>query len=119
MVWDVEGTDEFAEWFGGLERSDKVRVEAAMEALEELGPALGRPWADSLEGTELKELIPRGGYIRILFRFDPRRTGILLLGGDKGQQWHVWYRENIPKAERLYEIYLDELRNEDLIDEDQ
>jgi hypothetical protein len=30
-VWNVEGTDEFADWFGGLERSDKARVEAAIE----------------------------------------------------------------------------------------
>ena len=118
MVWVVEGTDEFADWFGGLERSDQVRVEAAIEALEELGPGLGRPWADSLAGTELKELRPRGGYLRILFRFDPRRTGILLLGGDKEQHWQDWYRENITKAERLYEVYLAELRAEGLIDED-
>lgn len=115
-MWPIEGTDEFADWFAGLDRSDKVRVEAAIEALEELGPGLGRPWADSLEGTELKELSPRGGHIRILFRFDPRRTGILLLGGDKDQEWQAWYRGNVPKAERLYEVYLDELRAEGLIE---
>lgn len=32
---------------------------------------MGRPWVDSLAGTRLKELIPRGGHIGIRFRFDP------------------------------------------------
>ena len=114
-MWDVDATDEFAEWFGGLDRQEKVRVEATIERVEEEGPALGRPWADSLRGTKVKELIPRGGQLRILFRFDPRRTAILLLGGDKNKQWHTWYRENIPVAERLYEAYLNQLRKENLI----
>lgn len=114
-MWDVEGTDEFADWFGGLTRGDQVRVEAAIERLEEDGPGLGRPWADSLAGTALKELVPRGGHIRMLFRFDPRRSAILLLGGDKRDQWTEWYLRIIPIAERLYDLYLDELRKDGLI----
>ena len=51
----------------------------------------------------MKELIPRGGYIRILFRFDPRRIGILLVGGDKHQLWDEWYKMMIPLGEKLYE----------------
>lgn len=116
---DLEGTDEFADWFGDLGRADQVRVEAAMEALEERGPALGRPWADSLEGTEFKELRPRGGHLRVLFRFDPRRTAILLIGGDKDGHWQEWYRVSIPIAEALYTTYLAELRAEGLIDDDE
>jgi len=73
---------------------------------------LGRPWADSLVGTKLKELIPRGDYIRILFRFDRRKTGILLIGGDKQGLWDEWYKKMIPLAEKLYEDYLEELRKE-------
>jgi hypothetical protein len=114
-VWQVEGTDEFADWFGGLSRGDKVRVEGAVESLEEKGPGLGRPWVDSLNGTKVKELIPRGGYIRVLFRFDPRKTGVLLIGGDKEDQWDRWYKKKIPEAEKLYETYLEELRKEGLL----
>ncbi len=114
-MWDVEGTDEFADWFGRLNRGDKSRVEAAIERLEETGPGLARPWADSLVGTKLKELIPRGDYIRILFRFDPRKTGILLIGGDKEGLWDEWYKKMIPVAEKLYEDYLEELRKEGLL----
>jgi len=86
-VWEIEGTDQFADWFGPLSRADKVRVEAAIERLEEEGPGLGRPWVDSLVGSKVKELRPRGGYLRILFRFDPRKTGILLMAGNKEGLW--------------------------------
>src|SRR5690606_5611306 len=43
------------------------------------------------------------GEIRILFAFDPWRSAILLIAGDKAGQWQRWYREAIPRAEQLYE----------------
>ena len=66
--------------------------------------------------SNMKELRVQcdGAPIRILFAFDPRRTGILLVGGNKiGNK--RWYRENIPLADDLYDIYLEELRLENLI----
>jgi hypothetical protein len=111
-VWKIEGTDQFADWFGQLSRSDKVRVEAAIERLEEQGPGLGRPWVDSLVGTRIKELRPRGGFLRILFRFDPRKAGILLMAGDKQGLWDQWYKTAIPESERLSEDYVAELLKE-------
>jgi hypothetical protein len=89
-MWDVEGTDEFAAWYSGLEDDDRRRVDDAIEHLSDDGPALGRPWVDTLAGARrhnMKELRPRGGFLRILFVFDPRRTAILLLGGDKRERW--------------------------------
>jgi len=56
----------------------------------------------------LKELPPgsRGrSKIRIIFAFDPSRSALLLLGGDKAGNWQRWYRDNIPLAERLYLDY--------------
>jgi hypothetical protein len=41
----------------------------------------------------------------VLFAFDPARSALLLLGGDKAENWQRWYRENIPVAERLYREY--------------
>ena len=111
-MWEVEGTDEFVAWFEAVCRADQVRVEATIEHLERLGPGLGRPWADSLRGTRVNELIPRGGHLRILFRFDPRSVAILLVGGDKADRWTAWYGEMIPVAEVEYRRYLDELRAE-------
>lgn len=63
----------------------------------------------------MKELRPRGGSIRILFAFDPRRMTILLLGGDKSGRWNAWYDEAIPLADRLYDEHLAALRREELI----
>jgi hypothetical protein len=50
---------------------------------------------------------------RILFVFDPWRSAILLVAGDKAGKWNRWYTEMIPQAERLYEIYLKERAEEE------
>jgi hypothetical protein len=60
----------------------------------------------------MKELRPRRGNIRVLFAFDPQRTAILLVGGDKTGRWEEWYRRMIPVADRLYEEHLEALRHE-------
>jgi hypothetical protein len=101
-----------------LDDHEQRRVDVAVERLSIDGPGLGRPWVDTLAGAQqhnMKELRPRGGFLRIIFVFDPRRTAILLLGGDKRDRWDEWYREAIPRAERLYEVYLMELRGEGLL----
>jgi hypothetical protein len=82
--------------------------------LREDGPSLGRPLVDRLKGSRihhLKELRPgsRGrSEIRIIFAFDPARSALLLLGGDKAGNWERWYRDNVPVAERLYLDYTTE-----------
>ncbi|HUR09644.1 MAG TPA: type II toxin-antitoxin system RelE/ParE family toxin [Nonomuraea sp.] len=50
---------------------------------------------------------------RILFAFDPWRSSILLVTGDKAGQWNAWYRQVIPLAEQRYEIYLKERQAEE------
>jgi len=90
------GTDQFADWFGPLSRADKVRVEAAIERLEEEGPGLGRPWWTALsvegEGTQTaRRLSPDPVPLR------PRKTGILLMAGNKEGLWEQWYKTAIPE----------------------
>ncbi len=51
--------------------------------------------------------------IPILFAFDPWRSAILLLAGDKAGKRNRWHAEAIPQAERLYEIYLKERGEEE------
>ena len=63
----------------------------------------------------MKELRPPTGNIRILFAFDPRRTAILLIGGDKTNRWRAWYTRMIPVADDLYDEYLAELTEEGLL----
>jgi hypothetical protein len=118
MAWDIEFTDEFGEWFRNLDDAEKVSVTASVDLLEELGPALGRPHVDTLKGSRvpnMKELRVQhaGKPYRILFAFDPRQTGILLIGGRKGAK--DWYRKMIALAERLYAKYLMELKKEGLL----
>jgi hypothetical protein len=76
MGWDIEGTDQFKEWFLGLTDAEDKAVSASIETLERFGPALGRPLVDTIDDSRianLKELRPKRNNIRILFVFDPRR----------------------------------------------
>jgi hypothetical protein len=117
-MWDVEVTGQFATWYRSLENDALEAVTAAVNRLQEHGPALGRPFVDTIKGSRhanMKELRPLGGNLRILFAFDPRRSAILLLGGDKTHRWRDWYKEMIPKADALYDEHLETLRREGLI----
>jgi hypothetical protein len=114
MAWEINGTDQFADWYSSLTEAEQDAVIAVVEFLAEQGPQLDRPHADRIKGSRyhnLKELRPRGAAknCRVLFIFDPRRQAVLLVGGDKTGQWARWYRTAIPEAERLYEEYLEEL----------
>ncbi len=115
MAWPVVVTVEFEAWYLRLDDPDREAVNAAVDTLEERGPGLGRPLVDAVRGSRhgLKEL--RIGTIRILFRFDPRRTAALVLGGDKRSEWSAWYRTAIATADDLYDHYLADLREEGLL----
>ncbi len=118
MAWEIEYTDEFGAWWDELDRVTRRRIISAVEALEERGPGLGRPLVDTIHGSRhsnMKELRPIGGGIRILFAFDPRRMAILLIGGDKTGRWNQWYVEMVPIADQLYDEHLEILRKEGLI----
>ena len=54
-----------------------------------------------------------GATIRVLFVFDPWRSAILLIAGDKAGQWKAWYERAIPQAEELYAVYLKERAEEE------
>jgi hypothetical protein len=107
--WDIYVVDEVREWIDALDDAAHDRVVQALDALAEGGPGLGRPLVDRISHSSianLKELRP--GTIRILFVFDPWRSTILLVAGDKAGQWNAWYQEAIPLAEQRYETYLKE-----------
>lgn len=113
MEWETEYTDQFEEWWNMLRIDEQSSVSLAVEALEEYGPALGRPFVDTIKRSRhqnMKELRPPGGAIGVRFAFDPIRTAILLLGGDKMDHWKDWYEINIPKADQLYDEHLRELQ---------
>lgn len=118
MGWQIELTDEACDWYLSLAQKHRVQVAAAITHLETNGPATGRPTVDSIKGSRhhnLKEPRPRGGNFRLLFIFDPRRTAVILLGGDKSGNFAGCYEDNVRAAEDLYDVYLEELEQEGLI----
>jgi hypothetical protein len=118
MKWEVEYTDQFSDWFEDLTGSQKSSVIAAVDVLGEAGPGLGRPFVDTIKSSRhpnMKELRPQRGNIRIFFAFDPRRMAILLIGGDKTNNWQEWYRHFVPYADDLYDEHLETLRKEGLL----
>ena len=119
MSWDVEYTDEFGAWWNELTEQQKDDVAVVVSLLERKGPSLPFPYSSGVEGSRhshMRELrIQSGGKpIRVFYAFDPRRTAILLVGGDKTGD-DRFYETHVPIADRLYDIYLEELRNEGLI----
>jgi hypothetical protein len=112
-VWDAEFTDQFEAWWDTLSAEEQQNIDAAVRVLEQRGPVLGRPLVDSVEGSRhanMKEL--RAGTLRVLFAFDPRRTAILLIGGDKQDRWQEFYEQMIPQADRLFDEHLAALDRE-------
>lgn len=109
--WTIDVTH-IEEWLDQLSGDEYDNVLAALEFLEELGPGCGRPFVDQVHQSRhpnMKELRPRGGNIRILFAFDPKRVGITLLAGDKTGSWNKWYRKNVPIADDRYDAHLRKL----------
>lgn len=90
-------------------------------AAQERGPNLGFPHSSSVNGS-------RHGHIhelriqdmsqpfRTLYAFDPRRSAILLVGGDKTGDSR-WYEIHIPVADHLYDEHLKQLQRGGLIND--
>jgi hypothetical protein len=120
-AWEILMTDEVEQFLDVLYEDDREThklVNQAILVLEHNGPAEGRPLVDTITASSIpnmKELRPGSvgkSEVRILFVFDPWRSAILLIAGDKAGQWRRWYREAIPQAEQLYEMYLKQRRKE-------
>ena len=122
-MWTVE-IEYIIEWLDGLDAETIAKIFAALKRLEQEGPNLGRPLADTLSGSRVKNLkelrpaSPRGSEIRIIFAFDPLRNAVMLLGGYKAKgksgktKWSEWYKRAIPKAETIFFDHLEKLKEQ-------
>ena len=114
MAWEVEATDEYYAWFFEQNADNQASIHMAVELLKEYGPHLPRPYADTLKGSKLsnlKELRSQTAshVFRVAFIFNKKRTGILLIGGDKkGKDEKRFYKNLIKQAEEIYQLYTDE-----------
>ena len=119
-AWDVEYTDELGVWWTTLSEAEQESIDASVRLLQEKGPNLGFPHTSGIEGSKhapMRELRVQheGQPYRLLYAFDPRRSAILLIGGDKTGD-DRWYVVHVPIADKLYDVHLNTLRKEGLID---
>ena len=121
MAWEILITAQVETFLDELFEGDREShrlVNQAILVLERNGPAEGRPLVDTVVGVtdpqhERAASTSAGRTeIRILFVFDPWRSAILLIAGDKAGRWTRWYRTAIPEAERLYATYVAEREKE-------
>ncbi len=119
MACDVEYTDEFGGWWARLTEAEQVDVAAMVTLLETRDVRLGFPHSSGISSSRhshMRELrVQSGGKpIRIFYAFDPRRSAILLIGGDKTGD-DRFYEIFGPLADALYDQHLAELKKEGLI----
>ena len=119
MAWNVEFTDEFGHWFGSLNATVQDDLDRSVGLLEARGPQLPFPHSSGIAQSRydhMRELrVQSGGEpYRVFYAFDPRRTAILLIGGNKAGDGR-FYEIMIPMADRLYATYLAELEAEGLL----
>ena len=123
MEWDVQYDEAFVAELAEIERqtgSSVVREEVAALALllRQFGPQLRRPHCDTLNGSkhanmkELRFTLPDGEW-RVAFAFDPLRSAILLVAGNKsGTNERRFYRRLIHTADARFDTHLQALQRE-------
>jgi hypothetical protein len=116
MVWQIEYTDPFGEWWGSLNESEQDDIAAMVGLLEEKGPALSFPHSSGIETSRHKHMRElriqhAGAPYRVLYAFDPKRSAILLIGGNKTGN-NRWYETHVPIADNLYDEHLRTLKRE-------
>ncbi len=118
MAWDVGFEPAFDPEFDTLPTAVQDELLAQAKLLEAFGPALARPWVDTLKGSRhanMKELRFQAGdgVWRVAFAFDPQRKAILLVAGDKsGVKERRFYKRLIEKADKRFDTHLDLLKDE-------
>ena len=118
MPWGVLFHEEFEREFEGLPDSVQDELLAHAKLLERFGPQLGRPCADTLNGSRhanMKELRfdAADGVWRVAFAFDPNRKAILLGCGDKsGGSEKRFYRQLIAKADVRFDAHMARIKRQ-------
>lgn len=112
MAWAVEIGDEFEPELRDLHESVRTEILSHALLLQQIGPQLGRPRVDTLNGSRhanMKELrfSAADGEWRVAFAFDAKRKAILLVAGDKsGGSEKRFYKQLIAKADARFDAHL-------------
>jgi hypothetical protein len=83
--------------------------------LEDYGVTLKHPYCSGVtlsRHPHMRELRVQhqGRPFRIFYAFDPRRTAVLLIGGDKTGN-DRWYEQFVPLADQIYDRHIEQLRS--------
>ena len=119
VSWTVEIGDEFEPEFNELHEDVRTEILALSRVLQQFGPQLGRPRVDTLNlshHANMKELrfSAADGEWRVAFAFDPTRSAILLVGGDKsGVSEKNFYKRLIAKADERFDAHLSRLKKKE------
>jgi hypothetical protein len=112
MTWNIELHEAFKGEFMELAQAVQDELFSSIRFLEKYGPNLGRPQVDTLYGSKhsnMKELRfnANNGVWRIAFAFDPERSAILLVAGNKtGTPEKRFYKTLITKADKRFDEHL-------------
>lgn len=112
MSWTVELHADFEPEFDGLDEKVQDELLAILMVLQEFGPQLSRPYADTLKGSKhsnMKELRfnTADGVWRFAFAFDTKRKAIVLVGGDKsGISEKRFYKSLITRADARFDAHI-------------
>ena len=112
MAWDIQFDDAFFAEAALYELAVRTELAACLTLLAEFGPTLKRPHCDTLNGSRhanMKELrfSAADGVWRLAFAFDPQRSAILLVAGDKsGVSEKRFYKKLIATADDRFDAHL-------------
>jgi hypothetical protein len=115
MAWNIDFHSDFYIEFTELPTEVRLELLAKIALLEVFGPTLKRPHVDTLKGSthaNMKEIRFQAadGVWRVAFAFDPRRSAILLVAGDKsGGSEKRFYRQLIEIADSRFDDHLTKL----------
>lgn len=113
MSWIILFEDAFALEFRDFDNSVRDAILTYAKVLQQIGPQLGRPYADTIHGSRhrnMKELRPTVNKVewRVAFAFDPNRQAVLLAAAAKGgRKERLVYKRLIDLADERFDAYLD------------
>lgn len=117
-MWDIQWTEHCKTWISKLDEKTKENILAHLLVLKEKGPTLGRPYADTINNSKIKNLKElriqtKQKVIRIFFVFTKSRIALLLAGDDKRGNKR-FYETMIPRVEAIYSDWINSSSEEKL-----
>ncbi len=112
MVWTVLEHPDFSDERENIPDDALEKLAGIILTLEAVGPQLGRPLVDTLNGSKhanMKEIRFRAdGVWRFAFAFDAERNAVVLVGGNKeGKDQKKFYRDLIRVADTRFDEWLE------------